>query len=260
MKPTKLFLLSIIFSISTIVNAQEKVTNIIGISPNLTHTYDENKYPFPILLDANYFGENSSVYLETMMEPNFTSFFIPISYSRQIANDFFINFELGYGLDNYSAELSYYYWGSASSATQEFIKEEVKGDRTILGMNYGKAFYFNSEKKLMLMPFVGFYSNTYSYYRTTSAYGPNTYDFSRENYGYNISFGANIGLSLNYQLTKHFGLGLNLNDVLNFYHVNYRKDNSAEEISRNQWEFNFDKAPRLSLQYYFKTKMPIKNK
>ncbi len=254
MNQTKYSLLVLVFLLSFNANAQIKVTNILGISPSITNTLNAADPPFPILVDVNYFGDNTSIYFETMKEPKFNSFFIPIAYAKEISNNYFVSIGFGFGLDHFTSELSYFYWPSGQFGTQEFLKEEVKADKTLFYMNIGKAFYFNTEKKLLFMPFIGVFTEAYWYDRTLSYYGPSISGNARDSYGYNLKDGVNIGLILNYQFTKHFGIGLNFNDVIKIYKLNYKKDNSAEEINRKQIEFNLNQAPRISLLYYFKSK------
>jgi hypothetical protein len=262
MKPTKLFLLIFLLSFATMANAQVKVTNILGVSPSLTHTFNASNSPFSLVLDRNYLVDNSDyVYYNKLIKaPDFTSYQIPIRFSKEQSNNFFINFTAGFGQDYYSSTLTYKATDITDfSSEYQYIKEEVDAYNIFGQLSIGKAIYFLPEKKLMVMPCLGGFWGLYEYERVLSSDDKFLFfNNSESSAGYKSIAGINLGLSINYQMTKHFGLGLNFNDIVRFYKLELKKEYTIGEPQKSsQMELNLNFTPRISLLYYFKSKAGI---
>lgn len=262
MKPTKLFLLFLILSFASMANAQVKVTNILGVTPSLTHTFNASNSPFPLVLDRSYLVDDGDyVYYNKLLKaPDFTSYQIPISFSKEQSNNFFLNFNAGFGQDYYSSTLTYIAVDMTDfSSEYQYIKEEVNALNIFGQLSIGKAIYFMPEKKLMAMPCLGGFWGLYEYERTLSSDDKFLFfNNSESSVGYRSIAGINLDLSINYQMTKHFGLGLNFNDIVRFYNLELKKEKtSGEPKNSSQMELNLNFAPRISLLYYFKSKAGI---
>lgn len=258
MKLTKFFLcnLVLIFSINTF--AQVRVKNIIGVSPTLTHNYNPANNHFPIVLDKNYLFDNIDYkYLDKKMNsPSFSSYVIPITISKEQANNFFINTTFGFGQDKFTSELLYTARSTLDlKSTDHKIKEEVDAYRLFGQLNIGKAIYFAPEKKLMIMPYMGGFFSFYEFGRTLSSDDKYTLWMPNTTSGYTTLVGMNFGVAVNYQFGKHFGLGLNFIDIIRFYNIEVTNENYPKDtIRKNQLDINFRNTPTISLLYYFNSK------
>ncbi len=262
MKPTKFRLLTLIFIFTISANAQVKVTNILGVSPSLTHTFNASNSPFSLVLDRSYLVDDGDyVYYNKLLKaPDFTSYQIPISFSKEQSNNFFLNFTAGFGQDYYSSTLTYIAVDMTDfSSEYHYIKEEVNAFNIFGQLSIGKAIYFMPEKKLMAMPCLGGFWGLYEYERTLSSDDKFLFfNNSESSVGYKSIAGINLDLSINYQMTKHFGLGLNFNDIVRFYNLELKKEYTIGEPQKSsQMELNLNFAPRISLLYYFKSKAGI---
>jgi hypothetical protein len=259
MKQSKTSMLLFLLAFATYANAQVRVSNIIGISPSLTQTYDAAKHPFSPTLDESYLVDNSFYiyYNKVMSTPKFTSYYIPITFSKEQAKNFFINFSCGFGKDNYSSQLKYKAtFTSDFSSENHYIKEEVDAYNVFSQFSIGKAIYFMPKKKLMVMPYLGGFLGLYEYERILSSDDKFLfYNNSESSAGYISAAGINLGLAINYQFTKHIGLGVNFNDIVKFYNLESKKEYATGEPQKsNQMEINLNFVPRFSLLYYFKSK------
>ncbi len=241
------------------VFAQEKVINFISFSPSLTHSYDASNLPFPLLVDIDYKKPSTLISMEVMSEPTYSKYMIPISVSSEILNGFYLNYVIGFGSEKYAAQMDYYKKPNGNDpGSFEFVSEEVKSRNSLFALNIGKAIFITSEKRIMVMPFLGVFGNFYEYDRIITE--PKNFYPTSDTKGQLNYLGANAGVALNFQLSNHFGLGVNFNDVIKYTSKNTVVSYPPKDENTNKFQFNFNLVPQLNLLFYFKSSPLLKKK
>jgi hypothetical protein len=259
MKLLKIYVLAFFMILTVSVFAQQKAINFISFSPSFTRSYDASNLSFPILVDIDYKKPSTLVSMEVMREPTYSKYMIPISVSSEISNGFYLNCGIGYGSEKYFAQLDYYKETNGNDpGSFEFVSEEVKSRNSLFALNLGKAVFLTSEKRIMIMPFCGVFGNFHEYKRivteSNSIYPPS------DSKGQLNNLGANLGVAFNFQLSKHFGLGLNFNDIIKYTSQNTVVSYPPKDETTNKFEFNFNLVPQLNLLFYFESSPLLKKK
>lgn len=259
MKLLKIYVLTFFMIVTASVFAQEKAINFFSFSPSFTHSYDASNLSFPILVDMDYKKPSTLISMEVMSEPTYSKYMIPISFSSEISNGFYLNYVIGFGSEKYAAKLNYYKKPNGNDpGSFEFVSEEVKSRNSLFALNIGKAVIFTSQKRIMVMPFMGVFGNFQEYNRivnqSNSIYPPS------DTKGQVNNLGANVGVAFNFQLSNHFGFGVNFNDVIKYTSQNTVVSYPPEDETTKKFEFNFNLVPQLNLLFYFKSSSLLKKK
>ncbi len=245
-------LLSLIFSLFLgSAQGQDSMQNIIGIAPFFTTQPDLTNLEFPLSVQ-NIPGNNSpNLIYEEKMKVNYTGFTIPIYYMAQLPRNFFAISMFGYGVEAYASELNYANYALADPKCIE--KETVTSNRFIIYSGFGKTFYVLPTKKLVFIPHLGLFGDIYTYHKKISYYSVGSYGEDETRGSYSIS-GLSLGLQINYQMSKHFGIGLGWNQLMKLQ----RKESTYEWYAKTEnirsFTVNLKQSPQLSLLYYFRGK------
>jgi hypothetical protein len=239
--------------ISMLGSAQNRVTHMLSTSPNYTKEYNylEEYFSPQYLISPLNRMDNVD---ESEAKTTFYKFEIPFHYARELPRNFFLT--IGYSRINgeYNSSMTYREWDVSIEKLQVFEMIKIAGGEVSAGI--GKAFYFSESKKFMLMPNMRAYFEGCSfdgYYGGGLADSPNP--LKQDNFNYYNKRGFTLGLQANYQISKHFGLGLNINNIIGYekldvtYTTVYNSD-----IDEKNFVLNLKQTPQLHLIYYFRGK------
>ena len=184
---------------------------------------------------------------------SYYSYELPIQYSIFFSKDVFLFLELSGNMSEYVSSYSYYQnnFSEINSAI-----EYIKGKGGSYSCGLGKAFYLTDNNKIMIMPYLFHYIELYKYagegdYNNTSSNNSTPIHFS----GHNGKSGVAIGLNVNFQLSKHFGLGFNFRKFCK-YEARSSNSRNANNEGFTGFEFNPRQIPQMHLIYYFNTNNP----
>jgi hypothetical protein len=249
----QLFLALAIGCICVVGSAQNRVTHMLSTSPSYTTKYNYLDEFF----STQYFVSPQSKLdqtLETGSKKSFYKFEIPIQYARELPNNFFLTLGYSRTFGEYNSTMTYYDLNVSANELQAIEEIEINGSTVHAG--FGKSFYFSESKKFMLMPNMRAYFGG-SAFDGSHKNGPTngTNPIRNESYGYYLETGLTLGLQVNYQLSKHFGMGLMMNNMLGFEHLEVSNASIyQEDIVEGNFVLNLRQTPQLNLIYYFKGK------
>lgn len=250
----KQFFLALAFGcISMVGTAQNRVTHMLSTSMSYTTKYNylEEYFSTQYLISPKNRMDNVD---ESETKTTFFKFEIPFQYARELPRNFFLT--IGYSRINGEYNFSMTYWDTDVAFEKLQATEQVKIIGGGVSAGIGKVFYFGASKKFMLMPNMRAYIEGCGFdgsYSSDTARNPST--TKSESYGYYTQGGFTAGLQANYQISKHFGLGLHMNNMIGYEHL--VKDPGmvyVGDIDEKNFVLNLKQTPQLHLIYYFKGK------
>lgn len=249
----QLFLAFAFGCICLVGSAQNRVTHMLSTSPSYATKYNylDEYFSTQYLISPQNKLDNVN---ESETKTSFYKFELPFQYAREFPKNFFLT--IGYSRIHGEYNFSMTYWDSDVAFEKLQATEKVKIIGGGVSAGIGKAFYFGESKKLMLMPNMRAYFESSSFdgsYSSGTASNPNA--TKDESYGYYNQYGLTLGLQANYQFSKHFGLGLHMNNIIGFEHVQASRNIVfVEDISEQNFVLNLKQTPQLHVIYYFKGK------
>jgi hypothetical protein len=226
---------------------------MLSTSPNYTTKYNylDEYFSTQYLVSPQNRLDNVD---ESETKTSFYKFEIPFQYARELPKNFFLT--LGYSRIHGEYNFSTTYWDTDVAFEKLQAAEKVKIVGGEVSAGFGKAFYFGEPKKFMLMPHMRAYFESCGFdgsYNSGTAINPST--TKNESYGYYTKGGFAVGLQANYQISKHFGLGLMMNNIVGFEHLAVSRGTVyVGDIDEKNFVLNLKQTPQLHLIYYFQTR------
>lgn len=214
-------LLLIGFILANTLLAQDSSKFMVFVNPYFTN--DKNNHVYEITnvnTNTNISGNNR---IEERMKPSYYNAGIDFKLYLVLPHHFLAIFQGGLGFDKYTSSLPYQIFSGTNNWEKWEKTEEISGQRFNAQYGIGKQFSFDKKKKLNLVLEGMFYiaSNWFDKKLSDKQIGQ-VNDFSISYSGANLNLGFKCNMALNYQMFKHLGVGLALNDLLNAYHLNTR--------------------------------------
>lgn len=256
MKNTIFF--SLVFLFVFKLSAQDSSKIVVFLNPYFTNDYIDNE--FKITNKNSQYPNSVSGRFEDPIKTTFYNANIDVKVYLPIRNNYIAIIQAGIGKSNYLSTIGYSQFlyrdinGNNIFENRELI-ENINGKSINFQYGIGKKYLLDKNKKLSLVIEGLLYASANSAYKEINDYkvGESKNSNSGMNYLYsNFHGGVKCNLALNYQLYKHFGVGLTVNDLLNTYLLsNYSNENYA--IDENEFIFKIGQLskPVLSIIVFF---------
>lgn len=209
--------LIISFLLANTLLAQDSSKFILFTNPY--YTSDKNDNPYRI----TNINSNTSIpgypVIEEPMKYSYYSAGIDFKGYIVLPHRFLAIFQVGIGKDKYYSSLPYQKYLDRDNWEKREKTEEITGFRFNYQYGVGKQFFLDNKNKLSLNVEGLFYlnSNLFNKKTTNNKVGQTDFLYDREYSGSNTNYGVKCNLAFNYQMFKHFGVGLALNNLINIY-------------------------------------------
>jgi hypothetical protein len=209
--------LIISFLLANTLLAQDSSKFILIINPYFTSDKNDNTYRITNI------NSNTSIpgypTIEETMKSTYYNAGLDFKFYKPLRNHFLFILQGGIGLDKYSSSIPYQKFLDINNWEKREKTEEISGLRFNFQYGIGKQFFLDNKNKLSLNLEGLIYLNSNSFDKkiTNNKVGQTDYLYDREYSGSNTNYGVKCNLAFNYQMFKHFGVGLALNNLINIY-------------------------------------------
>jgi hypothetical protein len=237
------------------LSAQDSAKMVVFINPYYTNDKNDNEFKI-----TNHNSEYPSSINGRFEDPIKTTYFnvnADVKVYLTLKANFIIILQAGIGKSNYFSTIAYTKFlyrdinGNNIFENRE-SKETITNEKFNFQYGLGKKFVLDKNKKLSLVLETLFFANI-------SNADKEIYDikvgesknFSFKYYYNNYYIGGKCNLAINYQMFKHFGIGLALNDLITAYEFG-NKSNENYYINNKETIFNIGQLsiPVLSLIWF----------
>lgn len=207
----------------------KKVNFYLGTLPSVSNKFDQDVLVSNLYLRNNEYAK-IQYEIDLGLQEHFNHLVVPVLFIADLKNSLAFIVDTRLSMFNYEANRNFI--NPFFADKNGYRRENVSGFGIYQYNGVGKAFRFLENKNLMVLPHVGIHSGVISSdYVSSSKINGNE---SRNHYtNANFYLGAQTGLIINFDLSKHFALGLNFNNV---FGIQYNEV-SREEISENNTYF-----------------------
>jgi hypothetical protein len=208
--------LIISFLLANTLLAQDSSKFILFINPYYTSDKNDNTYKI-----TNFNSNTNIPGYPTIEEPMKSTYYnagLNIKFYKPFGNHFLFILQGGIGLDKYSSSIPYQKFLDINNWEKREKTEEISGLKFNFQYGIGKQFFLDNKNKLSLNVEGLIYLNSNSFDKKISDNKVGQTNLcSREYSGSNTNYGVKCNLAFNYQMFKHFGVGLALNNLINIY-------------------------------------------
>jgi hypothetical protein len=208
--------LIISFLLANTLLAQDSSKFILFINPYYTSDKNDNTYKITNI------NSNTNIpgypIIEETMKSTYYSAGIDVKGYIVLPHRFLAIFQVGIGKDKYYSSLPYQKYIDRDNWEKREKTEEITGLRFNYQKGIGKLFFIDKKKKVSLTVegLANLNVNFFEKKIADNKVGQANYN-TREYGGSRLNYGVNCNLALNYQMFKHFGVGIALNNLINIY-------------------------------------------
>lgn len=247
------FLALALLALCKLTWAQEPVKHMLSVSLEHSKNVDYQKMKY---LPTNYYGSGNpllGIYYKSE-KPRFNYYEVPIGYIIDGNKGYFFVSELSIYKSEYRSTYEFYLHTDYDNRYKSI--ENVDGNGWYFSFGLGKGFYLTDSKKILLIPMLESYLSGFDYVGEKGVFHNSVSNPLPERIdGSDFGFGLVASLNVNFQVSKHFGLGLKFRNLATYDNRSYNTNTSSIEIIE-VFNYNFKQTPQLFLIYYFNTNNP----